>query len=95
MIKILRNLLQQIINDIDAGNSNISENQQLEVINLLQKLNQKELSKTESANYIGVSKATFNNYIVKGLIPQGHKRQGFNEKSWFKTDLDKYLNQKC
>jgi predicted DNA-binding transcriptional regulator AlpA len=33
-----------------------------------------ELSKIEAAEYIGVSRATFDNYINKGLIPKGRKR---------------------
>ena len=45
MLKIIRNLLQQIIDDIDSNNSNISERQQFEVIKFIQKINTKELSK--------------------------------------------------
>lgn len=93
MLKLIRTLLQQIINDIDSGNSNIKEDQQLEVVDMIQKFNSKELSKIESANYIGVSRATFDNYITRGLIPKGKKRSGFNELSWNKQDLDKFL--KC
>ena len=91
MIQLIKTILEQFIKDIDSGNSNISENQQLEILQLLQKINIKELSKVESANYIGVSRSTFDNYIKKGLIPEGTKRQGFKELSWNKSDLDKYL----
>ena len=91
MLKIIRSLIQQILNDIDSGNSNISEEEQKEILDLLQKINSKTLSKIEAANYIGVSRATFDNYIKKGLIPEGIKRQGWKEKSWLKSDLDRYL----
>lgn len=91
MLQIIKNLLLQIINDIDSGNSNISENQENEIIQFLQKLNCNELSKTEAANYLGVCRATFDNYVKKGLIPKGHKRQGFKELSWNKLDLDEYV----
>ena len=94
MLQIIRSLLQQIINDIDSNNSNISERQQFEVIKFIQKINTKELSKLEAADYIGVSRATFDNYIKKGLIPKGHKRMGFNELSWYKNDLDDYNSRK-
>lgn len=94
MLNILKNLLQQIISDIDAGNSNITEEDQIKIIDFIQKCNSEELSKIESANYIGVCRATFDNYINKGLIPKGKKRQGFNELSWSKKDLDKFLNDK-
>lgn len=89
-MKLLKKVLQQLLDDIDAGNSNISEKEQEEIVDFIQKLNQKELSKIESANYLGVSRATFDNYIKKKLIPQGHKRQGFKELSWNKSDLDKF-----
>lgn len=91
MLKIIRNLLQQIINDIDSGNSNISESEQLETIQFIQKIYSKELSKLEAADYIGVSRATFDNYINRGWIPKGKKRMGFKELSWSIYDLNKFL----
>ena len=94
MLQLIKTALQQFIDDIDSGNSNISEQQQQELLNIIYRINSKELSKIESADYIGVSRATFDNYITKGLIPKGHKRQGFKELSWNKSDLDKYLNEK-
>lgn len=93
MLQLIKSAFQQFIKDIDSGNSNINEEQQIELLQLLQKFNQKELSKIESAQYIGVSRATFDNYISRGLIPKGHKRQGFKELSWNKSDLDKFLNE--
>ena len=93
MLKIIRNLLQQIIDDIDSGNSNITEEQQKKILEFTQELNRKELSKLEAASYIGVSRATFDNYIKKGLLPKGHKRPGFKELSWNKSDLDEFLEK--
>ena len=93
MLNIIKTLLQQFVNDIDSGNSNINEQKQLEIINLLQKINQKELSKIESADYIGVSRATFDNYVSNGYIPKGKKRLGFKELSWNKKDLDDFLEK--
>lgn len=90
-MNIIRNILQQFINDIDSGNSNITEKEQLELLEVLQKINSKELSKIEAANYIGVCRATFDNYIKRGLIPEGKKRQGVNALFWNKYDLDKFL----
>lgn len=93
MLGLLKELLQQLINDIDSGNSNISEKEQLEAIEFIQRVQSKELSKIESAEYIGVSRATFDNYIREGRIPKGHKRAGFKELSWYKSDLDKFLKE--
>lgn len=91
MLQLIKTILQQFINDIDSGNTNISEKEQLEVLNLLQKLNQKEFSKLEAADYIGVSRATFDNYVSNGRIPKGIKRMGFKELSWRKCDLDDFM----
>ena len=92
MLGLIRELLQQFIDDIDSGNSRMSQEQQLEALSMLYKLTSNELSKIEAAEYIGVSRATFDNYIREGLIPKGHKRAGFKELSWNKSDLDKFLN---
>ena len=96
MIQIIKRILLQLVEDIDSSNSKISEEEQLEIINLIQKINSKELSKIESAEYLGVSRATFDNYIREGKLPKGRKRAGFKELSWNKTDLDNFktLNSK-
>ena len=92
-MKIIRDLLYQIVYDMDSGNSNISESEEEEIIQLAQKISQKELSKIEAANYIGVCRATFDNYVKKGLIPKGQKRQGL-PLLWNKSDLDKFKQMK-
>lgn len=38
-----------------------------------------------------MSRRARRNYINKGLIPKGRKRQGFKELSWNKSDLDKFI----
>ena len=83
-----------MIDDIDSENSNINENQQIQILNLISQFSSDDLSKLEAADYIGVSRATFDNYISKGLIPKGTKRRGFKELSWRKSDLNKFLNDK-
>ena len=94
MLQLIRTILQQFIDNIDVGNSKIFEQDEQDIIELLQKINQQELSKVESANYLGVCRATFDNYIAKGLLPKGHKRQGFKELSWNKSDLYEFKQMK-
>lgn len=94
MLQIIRNLLVQKVNDIDAGNSIISEAEEQKILNILQEINQEELSKIQSYNYIGVSRATFDNYVEKGLIPKGKKKQGWNELSWTKRDLEEFKRKR-
>lgn len=90
MLQIIKYALKQIIDDIDSGNSNINESEEQKIIQFIQKLNSKELSKIESYQYLNISRSTFDNYIEKGLLPKGKKKAGFNEKIWYKYDLDKF-----
>lgn len=83
-----------MLNDLDSGNSNISENEQQQLLDLFSKINKKELCATEASDYIGVSKSTFYNYINKGILPKGIKREGASQKLWYKSDLDKFLKTK-
>lgn len=39
-----------------------------------------KLSKYQAIKFLGISRATFDNYIAKGLIPKGMEQQGFKEK---------------
>ena len=90
MLKIIRNLLLQIIDNIDAGNSNLSEEETIQTIEYLKELTDKEkrLSKYQACQYLNVSRATFDNYIRLGKIPRGKHQAGFKELSWSKKDLD-------
>ena len=94
MIQLIKAALKQLLEDMDSGNTNINEEQQEKLLSLLLQFNSKELSKLEAAEYIGVSRATFDKYIREGLIPKGMKRQGVSNLFWKKSDLDKYLDEK-
>ena len=78
---------------MDSGNSSISEKEQEELLNIFEKINKQELNKTESAEYLGVSTSTINNYVDRKLLPEGIKKQGYREKVWLKSDLNKLLKK--
>ena len=96
MLKIIRNQLAEIVNKIDAGNSNLSYEDQLKVFKTIQMLTQgdQRMSKVMACDYLGVSRATFDNYVRDGFIPKGIKEDGFKELNWYRSDLDVFLNQK-
>ena len=96
MLQIIRNQLAEIIDNIDAGNSNLSYEDQLKVFKAIQMLTQgdQRMSKIMACDYLGVSRATFDNYVRNGFIPKGIKEDGFKELGWNKSDLDIFLNQK-
>lgn len=91
-LKILRKVLEEAINNIDAGNSNHSDDELDDIISSLTKLNRgiKRISKREACERIlHCSPSTFDNYIKLGLIPRGHKEYGFKELNWSEKDFDK------
>lgn len=93
MIKVIRRLLEDIINNIDAGNSNLSEEECLKAIDLLKEFTDKTkvFSKYEACKYLNISRATFDNYVKMNKLPKGQKQAGFKELSWFKKDLDLFI----
>lgn len=95
-LKVLRKVLEEAIDNIDAGNSNHSDDELDDIISSLTKLNRgikrisKRISKREACERIlHCSPSTFDNYIKLGLIPRGHKEYGFKELNWSEKDFDK------
>lgn len=94
MLQIIRSILQKFIDDIDANNTNLNYEQQCSIIRVLSNVDigqENEMNKTQAADYIGVSRATFDNYVKDGFIPKGRKLEGFKELRWYKSDLDLFL----
>lgn len=92
MLKIIKELLLKVVDNIDSGNSNISEDEGIEIIGMIKELTDKtqRLSKYKACEYLNVSRATFDNYVREGKLPKGKKVAGFNELSWTKKELDEY-----
>lgn len=81
-MKILKATLEQLIYDIDCGNSNASDEditKILEMINTVSNTRNK-LSKYQAMKMLNVSRSTFDKYVSDGLLPEGKKQQGFKEK---------------
>ena len=93
MIKVIRRLLEDIINNIDAGNANLSEEECLKAIDLLKEFKDKTkvFSNYDACKYLNISRATFDNYVKMNKLPKGQKQAGFKELSWFKKDLDLFI----
>jgi predicted DNA-binding transcriptional regulator AlpA len=94
MLQIIKVILQKFIDDIDADNTNISYEQQCDIIKILSNVDigkDNEMNKTQAADYLGVSRATFDNYVRDGFIPKGKQVGNFKELRWYKSDLDLFL----
>lgn len=94
MLQIIKSILQQFIDNIDANNTNLNYEQQCDVIRILSNVNlgqDNEMNKTQAADYLGVCRATFDNYVRDGFIPKGRQIGKFKELRWYKSDLDLFL----
>lgn len=94
MLKVIKELLLKIVDDIDAGNSNITNEEALELANTISVLANKDrrMSKYAACQYLNVSRATFDNYVKEGKLPKGKHDIGFKELSWARRDLDNLIN---
>ena len=90
MIDVLKQLLLKIVDDIDTGNTNITEDDAFKICDVVKELTRKDvrMSKYKAYTYLNVSRATFDNYVAEGLLPKGIKEAGYKELSWYKKDLD-------
>ena len=95
MMNIIKSLLQNCIDRIDSGNSNLSADEEIEVIQLLKKYTDKDrkLSKYQACKYLNMSRATFDKYIREGKIPKGKKEIGWKELSWSESELKEVIKQ--
>lgn len=93
MLTQIKNILNQIIDNIDSGNSNINEEDELHIIDCLRKYTHKDegMSKYSACQYLNISRAKFDNMVREGKLPEGKKVIGFKEKRWYKKDLDRFI----
>lgn len=96
MLKIIKGLLEKIINDIDAGNSNITEDEAMEMIKVIKSYTDKtqRLSKYQACQHLNISRATFDNLVREGKLPRGQKVTGFKELFWIEKDLDDLIKSR-
>ena len=94
MKRVIRNLLQGIINDLDANNTNISEEEAIQIAKVISELRKDNgISKYAACEYLNISRATFDNYVREGKIPRGKHEIGFKELRWYKKDLDEFIKK--
>ena len=95
LMDVITQLLEQCLGNIKAGTSNISEEDQLEIVAMLKKYTDKDrrLSKYQACTYLNMSRATFDNYVREGKIPKGKKETGWKELSWSESELKEVIKQ--
>lgn len=99
MIKLLRQELADSIAQIDAGNTNLTNDQMINLIEYLAFINKgvKRISKAYACEHIlHINTNKFNYLMSKGIIPKGRHELGFKEESWRIADFDnalKYISE--
>ena len=91
MLEIIKGQLLRIVDDIDAGNSNLTEEEEIKVVKALRRYTRqdKPMSKYQTYTYLNMSRAQFDRDVKAGKIPPGRKEPGFKELRWYKKDLPK------
>ena len=94
MLKIIKELLIRIIDSIDAGNSNITEKEAFEIIDIIKHYTDttQYYNRTQAAKYLNCSIQSFDLYRKEGKIPEGVKQVG-GVKQWTKQQLDEYITK--
>ena len=90
MLSAVRTLLKKLLDDIDAGNSNITEEEEHKIITMLSEITDNRMSKYQACQYLNISRATFDNLVRDGFLPEGIHQAGFKEKYWRRSDILKY-----
>ena len=80
-------LLRETTDKIDAGNSELSESEAMDIMCVLC---HESISKAQACIYLNLRRAQFDNLVRAGKLPKGRKVTGFTELRWYKDDLDKY-----
>lgn len=96
MLEVIKSLLQKIISDIDAGNSNITEDEAMEMVKVIKSYTDKtvRLSKYQACKKLNMSRAAFDSLVRAGAIPRGQKVAGFKELFWEERTLDEVIKSR-
>ena len=95
MLQVVRKALQLIIDNIDAGNSHLSEDECKAIIDNIKRLTQKEIliSKYQAYTYLNISRPTFDRLVQQGKLPKGKKIAGFTELFWDERQIKEYRSK--
>ena len=82
--KTLSKLLRETADKLDADNSEINEEQAMQIMSII---GHEPISREEASNMLNVSRTKFNNMIDEGRVPKGRKRYGLKEKIWYRDEI--------
>ena len=83
--KKIAKLLRETADRLDAGNTELSDSEAMDIAALLC---HEVLSKESACAYLNLSRSRFDVLIREKKLPKGRKRVGFKELCWYKDELD-------
>jgi hypothetical protein len=86
--KAVTKVLRETADKIDSGNSELNEEQAMDIMSVL---THEVLSKDSACSYLNLSRSRFDDLVREGVIPKGKKRRGFKELIWYKDELQKVI----
>lgn len=84
LIKLLIKTLRETADKLDAGNSELTEEESMDILSVL---THKILSKEQACDFVGLGPSQFNNLIAANKLSKGRKRRGFKELVWYEDEL--------
>jgi excisionase family DNA binding protein len=91
MLSIIRKVLVDALDNIDGGNSNITEDECKQLVDLLSTIGEPRMSKYQACEYLNISRSKFDSLVREGKLPEGRRQAGFKEKFWKKSEIMKYI----
>ena len=86
--KLLVKLMRETADKLDAGNSELSDD---EAVGLISMLTHRVLSKEQVCQFTNMSRSTFDENVRIGVFPRGRKRTGFKELVWYEDEIRECL----
>lgn len=83
--KLITRYLREIADRIDAGTSEVTEEQAMDIIKVVA---HEALSKEQACGYLNLSRSRFDELVRQKKIPRGMKRRGYKELVWWKDELE-------
>ena len=90
LIKLLIKTLRETAANLDAGNSELSDS---EAMDLLETICHRSMSKAQTCEYLNTSPSNFGAMIRAKQMPKGRKVVGYKELRWYKDEIDKCVEK--
>lgn len=84
LIKLVTKLLRKKADDLDAGNSELSESEAMDIMGVLC---HRSMSSAQACAYLNTSPSNFRKLIRTKQMPKGRKVVGYKELRWYEDEL--------